>query len=42
MYRDRIIYIKTGMILVIIEGRLVIINFNILLLGNNKVVLGMP
>ena len=30
------------MILVTIKGRLVIINFNILLLGNNKAVLGMP
>jgi len=29
------------MILIIIEGRLVIINFNILLLSNNKVVLKM-
>jgi len=30
------------MILIIIKGRLVTVNFNILLLGNNKVVLGMP
>jgi len=35
------IYIKTGMIPVIIKGRLVIVNFNILLLSNNKAVLGM-
>jgi len=30
------------MIPVTIKGRLVIMNFNILLLGNNKAVLGMP
>jgi len=30
------------MILVIIKGRLVTVNFNILLLSNNKAVLGMP
>jgi len=35
------IYIKIGIILIIIKGRLVTIKFNILLLGNNKVVLGM-
>jgi len=39
IYRDRIIYIKIGIIPVIIKGKLVIINFDILLLGNNKVVL---
>ena len=39
MYGDRIIYIKIGIILVIIEGRLVTVNFNTLLLGNNKVIL---
>jgi len=42
IYKDGIIYIKIGIILVIIEGRLVNVNFDILLLGNNKVVLGMP
>jgi len=30
------------MIPVIIKGRLVTVNFNILLLNNNKAVLGMP
>jgi len=30
------------MIPVTIKGRLVTVNFNILLLGNNKAVLGMP
>jgi len=42
IYRDGIIYIKIGLILVTIKGRLIIINFIILLLGNNKVVLKMP
>jgi len=42
MYRDGIIYIKIEIIPVIIEGRLFTINFDILLLSNNKVVLGMP
>jgi len=41
MYGDRIIYIKIGIILVIIEGKLVTVNFNILLLNNNKAVLRM-
>ena len=35
------IYIKIGLILIIIKRRLVIVNFNILLLGNDKVVLEM-
>jgi len=42
IYGDKIIYIKIGLILVTAKGRLVIVNFNILLLSNNKVVLGMP
>jgi len=33
------IYIKIGLILIIIKRRLVNVNFNILLLNNNKVVL---
>ena len=41
-YRDGIIYIKIGIISVIIKGKLITINFNILLLGNNKAVLKMP
>ena len=36
------IYIEIEMIPVIIKGKLVTINFNILLLGNNKAVLKMP
>jgi len=41
IYKDRIIYIKIGIIPITIKGRLVTINFNILLLGNNKAVLEM-
>jgi len=41
IYRDGIIYIKIGLILMTIKGRLVTVNFNILLLGNNKAVLKM-
>jgi len=41
MYKDGIIYIKIGIILVIIKEKLITVNFNILLLSNNKVVLGM-
>jgi len=35
------IYIKIGIILAIIKGKLIIVNFNILLLGNNKIILKM-
>jgi len=38
-YKDGIIYIKIGIIPVIIKGKLITVNFDILLLGNNKVVL---
>jgi len=40
-YRGGIINLKTGLIIIRIEGKEVMINFNVLLLGNNKVVLGM-
>ena len=33
---------ETGLVEVEIKGRKIIISFNILLLGKNKVVLGMP
>ena len=33
---------ETGLVIIEIKGRIIIINFNILLLGNDKVVLGMP
>ncbi len=42
LYRNGIIYLKTGLVGLEIEGRHIIISFDILLLGKNKVVLGMP
>jgi len=41
-YRGGIINLETGLVIIKIEGKEIIINFNILLLGNNKAVLGMP
>jgi len=41
-YRGGIINLEIGLVMIRIEGKEVIINFNILLLGNNKAVLGMP
>ena len=41
-YKNRVIYIKIKPVELRIKGRKVIINFNILLLKNNKAVLGMP
>jgi hypothetical protein len=41
-YGGGIIYLKTGPIQIVIEGRLIIISFNILLLGKDKAVLGIP
>jgi len=40
-YKGGIINLKIGLIIIKIKGKKVIINFNILLLGNNKAVLGM-
>ena len=42
LYRDRIIYLKTGLMELKIEGRHIIMSFNVLLLRKNKAVLGMP
>ena len=42
LYRDGIINIKTGLVRLKIKGKEIIISFNILPLGNNKVILGMP
>jgi len=39
-YRENIINLEIGLVIIKIEGKEVIINFNILLLGNNKAVLG--
>jgi len=41
-YRGGIINLEIELVIIRIEGKEIIINFNILLLGNDKVVLGMP
>ena len=41
-YKNRVIHIETKLVELRIEGRTVTINFNILLLGKDKAVLGMP
>jgi len=41
-YKGGIINLEIGLIIVRIEGKEITINFNILPLGNNKVVLEMP
>jgi len=41
-YRRDIINLEIGLTIIRIEGREITINFDILLLGNNKAVLGMP
>ncbi len=42
LYRDGIIQIEIGLVKVEIKGRKIVISFNILLLGKDKVVLGIP
>ena len=41
-YKNKVIYIKIEPVELRIKGWTAIINFNILLLGKDKVVLGMP
>jgi len=41
-YKGGIINLKTGLVIIRIKGKEVMINFNILPLGNDKAVLGMP
>jgi len=41
-YKGGVINIEIELIIIRIEGKEITMNFNILLLGNNKVVLGMP
>jgi len=41
-YKGGIINLEIGLVIIKIEGKEVTINFNILLLGNNEAVLGMP
>jgi len=40
-YRGGIINLEIGLVIIKIKGKEIIMNFNILLLGNDKVVLGM-
>jgi len=40
-YRGGIINLEIGLVIIKIKGKEIIINFDILLLGNNKAVLGM-
>jgi len=40
-YREGIINLEIGLVIIRIKGKEIIMNFNILLLGNNKAVLGM-
>ena len=42
LYRDGMIYLKIGLVELEIEGRNVVVSFNVLLLGKDKAVLGMP
>jgi len=41
-YKGGIINLETELVMIKIKGKEVIMNFNILLLGNNKIVLGIP
>jgi len=41
-YRGNIINLEIGLVIIKIKGKEIIINFNILLLGNDKAVLGIP
>ena len=41
-YEGGIINLKTKLIALNIKGKIILINFNILLLRNNKAVLGIP
>ena len=41
-YKNKVIHIKTELVELRIKRRIVIINFNILLLGKDKAVLEMP
>jgi len=41
-YKGGIINLEIGLVIIRIKGKKIIINFDILPLGNNKAVLGMP
>ena len=42
MYKNGVIHLKTGLVELKLKGRRIIMSFNVLLLGKNKAVLGMP
>jgi len=42
IYKDGMIYFETGLVELKLKGKHIIISFNVLLLGKNKVVLKMP
>ena len=42
IYKDGIIYFKTGLVELEIEGKNIVISFNVLPLGKDKAILGMP
>src|SRR6266581_3640582 len=42
IYRDGMIYFKIGLVKLKLEGRRIVMLFNVLLLGKDKAVLGMP
>src|SRR6266702_1803264 len=42
LYKNGMIYLETGLIGLEIEGRYIVISFDVLLLGKDKAVLGMP
>jgi len=41
-YRGGIINLEIGLVIIRIEGKEIMMNFNILLLGNDEAVLGIP
>jgi len=41
-YKEGIINLEIGLVMIRIKGKEIMMNFNILPLGNNKAVLGMP
>jgi len=42
LYRDGMIYFETGLVELEVKRRHIIMSFDVLLLGKNKAVLGMP
>jgi len=42
LYKNGMIYLKTGPVEIEIKGWKVVVSFNVLLLGKDKAVLGMP